>query len=97
MEQKKFYSVRDEAENITKDGKVYFSPYEAEIFARKAEGIMKVLNRPCGITMNWQRIRMVLEIVEKIAWQCCEDGEIEVADPSKIQLMERARKLWLGE
>jgi len=64
-ERKKYHSIKDEAQAVTEQCGVYFSPYELEIFSRKATEIIKVLNKPCGITMNYQRIGVVMEIVEK--------------------------------
>lgn len=64
-ERKKYHSIKDEAQAVTDQYGVYFSPYELEIFSRKATEIIKVLNKPCGITMNYQRIGVVMEIVEK--------------------------------
>ena len=62
---RKFHSLKDEAESVTERCGVYISPYELEILSRKANDVLKVLNKPCGITMNYQRINVVLEIVEK--------------------------------
>lgn len=84
-ERQKFHSIKDEAQAITEQCGVYFSPFELEILSRKATEILRVLNKPCGITMNYQRIGLALEIVEKTLAAGCGEGKGDFTERDSSQ------------